>query len=260
MEQIIPTIGPMPALGLGTWRLSGPACTQSVKLALDLGYRHIDTAQVYHNHEAIAEGIQGFPREQLYLVSKIIEDDLRPNRVLAACERCLSELKTPYLDLLLIHWPSDTIPSEETLASMVLLKERGLVKNIGVSNYMISHLQPLENHHFPILANQIEMHPYLQEDQLVRYCQQHNIIVVAYRPIQRAEVMKERMLQEYGEKYQKTPIQITLRWLFQKNVVSIPKATSLEHLKANLEIFDFSLSDKEMKSIANLNINQRFVV
>lgn len=260
MKQTIPNIGPMPAIGLGTWRLSGVACTQSVKQALELGYRHIDTALVYHNHEAIAEAIQGFPREQLYLVSKIIEDDLRPNRVLAACERCLSELKTPYLDLLLIHWPSEAIPAEDTLDAMIKLKEKGLVKDIGVSNFMISNLQPLEKHHFPILANQIELHPYLQEEQLTHYCQKHDIIVVAYRPIQRAEVMKERILQELGDKYRKTPVQITLRWLFQKNIVSIPKATSLEHLKENLEIFDFSLSEKEMKSITSLNLNQRFVV
>lgn len=260
MKKAIPNIGPMPALGLGTWRLSGTACTQSVKLALELGYRHIDTAHVYHNHEAIAEAIHGFPREQLYIVSKIIEDDLRPNRVLPACERCLSELKTPYLDLLLIHWPSNSIPAEETLEAMVGLKERGLVKEIGVSNFMISNLKPLEKHHFPILANQIELHPYLQEDQLTQYCQQHKIIVVAYRPIQRAQVLKEKLLQDFGDKYQKTPIQITLRWLFQKNIVSIPKATSLEHLKENLEIFDFSLSEKEMKAIASLNLNQRFVV
>lgn len=186
-------------------------------------------------------------------------EDLNPNHVERAVERYLSELATPYLDLLLIHWPSDSIPMEKTLEAMIAVKERGLVRNIGVSNFMISDLKPLEKYHFPLLANQIELHPYCQEDELTRYCKKHAIIVVAYRPLQRAEVLKEQVLQELGEKYQKTTVQITLRWLFQKNIVSIPKATSLEHLKENIEIFDFSLSPKDMQMIGKINQKHRFV-
>lgn len=259
MEQTIPYIGTIPALGLGTWRLSGSECTQSVKTALNLGYRHIDTADVYHNHEAIAEAIRGFSRDQLFLVSKIVEENLQPDRVELACERILKELKTPYLDLLLIHWPSENIPAERTLEKMFQLKERELALQIGVSNFMIPNLKQIEKFHFQIFANQIELHPYLQEVELVNYCQQRGMVVVAYRPIQRAEVNKEPLLQSLGDKHKKTPIQITLRWIFQRNIVSIPKATTREHLQENLEIFDFSLSDEEMKKIADLDIGKRFV-
>lgn len=260
MKNTIPNIGPMPSIGLGTWKLSGPECTRSVKLALDLGYRHIDTAQVYNNHTEIAEALLGFPREQLFLVSKIIEQDLHPERVASTCECCLQELKTPYLDLLLIHWPSKTIPAASTLEAMLKLKERGLIRHMGISNFRLSDLQEIENRQFPLLANQIELHPYLQENELVDYCQQHEVIVVSYHPIQRAQVIQEPTLQQLGEKHAKTPVQITLRWLFQKNIVSIPKSTSREHLTENLDIFDFSLSEEEMQAIAKLNANKRFVI
>lgn len=259
MNQTIPNIGNMPAIGLGTWKLSGSECAKTVKLALELGYRHIDTAQVYNNHSAIGEAIGGFPREELYIVSKIIGNDLEPSRVKAACERCLSELSTPYLDLILIHWPSKTVAAEETLAAMVRLKERELVREIGVSNFMVADLQQIEAHQFPIFANQIELHPYLQENELVEYCQKRHIAVVAYRPIQKAEVNEEPILQKLGELYKKSPVQIALRWLYQRGIVSIPKASSRGHLIENLEIFDFSLAEKEMKEIAAIDANRRYV-
>ncbi len=259
MDRDIPNIGSIPSIGLGTWRLSGSECTQSIKTALGLGYRHIDTADIYKNHEEVGRGIEGFPREQLYIVSKLFDNNLDPKNVVTACERILRELKTPYLDLLLIHWPSETIPFDQTLKEMLKLKERGLVRDIGVSNFMILHLKRIEKEQFPILANQIELHPYLQENELVNYCQQHKIIVVAYRPIQRATVNEEPLLQELGKKHNKTPVQITLRWIYQRKIVAIPKAKSQDHLRENLEIFDFSLSEEEMKAIAGLDAGKRFV-
>lgn len=258
--KTIPNIGNIPAIGLGTWKLTGKQCTEAVKRALEIGYRHIDTAHVYYNHAAIGEAIQHFPREQLFLVSKITEEDLDPKRVAFACERGLKELKTPYLDLLLIHWPSETIPAEKTLQAMLKLKERGLVRQIGVSNFMLSDLNQIEGYKLPILCNQIELHPYLQESKLVEYCQARQIIIVAYRPIQRATVTDDRLLNQLGIKHAKTAIQVTLRWLYQRNIVSIPKATSLKHLQENIDIFDFELSDEEMQAIAKLNQDTRFVV
>lgn len=259
MQINIPKIGSIPAIGLGTWKLNGKVCTATIKEALELGYRHIDTAQAYQNHESIAEGIKGFPREQLFLVSKINDFDLDPQKVPRACEIILQELNTPYLDLLLIHWPSEKIPTEQTLEAMIKLKEKGLVRHIGVSNFLLIELHKLKEYHFPIFCNQIELHPYLQEYELVEYCQAHNMIVVAYRPIQRATVMEENLLIQLGEKYEKTPVQITLRWLFQRNIASIPKATSKEHLKENLDIFNFSLSGQEMNEIAKIDRERRFV-
>ncbi len=255
----VPKIGVMPALGIGTWRLSGRECEQSIKWALELGYRHIDTAAVYANHEAIAPAIKGFPREELFVVSKIIYEDLHHNNVQQACERILKELGTPYLDVLLIHWPSAEVAPETTLAAMMKLKEKQLIRHLGVSNFMIADLEKLEKKHFPILTNQIELHPYLQEESLTQYCQQNGMIVTAYRPIQKGEVDREPLLQTIGAKYKKTPVQVTLRWLFQRNIVSIPKASSKEHLLENISIFDFVLTQEEMQAIAQLEAGRRYV-
>lgn len=256
----IPLIGSMPAIGLGTWRLSGTQCTESVAMALELGYRHIDTADMYDNHAAIAPALRSYAREQLFLVSKIVDENLQKDKVAPACERILKELQTPYLDVLLIHWPSDTVPARETLEAMLALQERGLIRHIGVSNFTLPLLKAIERYNFPILTNQIELHPYLQENVLVDYCEKHKIHVTAYRPIQRAEVGQDKILVHIGERVSKTAVQVTLRWLFQRNIIAIPKATSKAHLKANLEIFDFTLSDEEMDAIKRLDAGKRFVV
>lgn len=253
MPQKIPDIHSMPILGLGTWELLGKACTNAIKMALDLGYRHIDTADVYHNHQAIAEGIIGFPREQLYIVSKIAEQNLAPKLLASTCERLLKELKTPYLDQLLIHWPWPAISAESSLAEMVRLQERNLVRHIGVSNFYVEELQRLEKFHLPIFANQIQLHPYLQEKALVEYCQQQNIAVVAYSPIKPVRIASDPILKEIGETHSKTPIQVVLRWIIQRNIAVIPKASSYGHLKENIELFDFALSHAEMSRIATLD-------
>jgi 2,5-diketo-D-gluconate reductase B len=258
MKHAIPYIGPMPALGLGTWRLTGDECTKSVKMALELGFRHIDTADLYNNHSAIAAAIKSVEREQLFLVSKIAYDDLDPVNVKKACQRILRELKTPYLDLLLIHWPSSHYPSEATLEAMVRLKEAQLIRHLGVSNFQITALKSLEKHHFPILTNQIELHPYLQERELVDYCQKQGIIVTAYRPIQRGEVAREPVLQQIAQRHRKTAIQVALRWLFQRNAVAIPKASNREHLLEDMGFFDFSLSEQEMQEIVQMDERRRF--
>lgn len=258
MKVKIPFIGPMPALGLGTWRLTGAECGKSVKMALELGYRHIDTADVYANHAEIGRAILGVPREELFLVSKIIYDDLHPERVHEACKRILKELKTPYLDLLLIHWPSSQIPPEKTLEQMVKLQNEKLILHLGVSNFTVPQLQKLETHQFPILTNQVEIHPYLQEWELAKYCQRKKIILTAYRPIQRGDVAGEAVLQKMGEAHRKTAVQVVLRWLFQRGIVSIPKATSREHLMENMGFFDFSLNTQEMDLISQMDVGKRF--
>ncbi|MFA6916625.1 MAG: aldo/keto reductase [Parachlamydiales bacterium] len=255
----IPLIGPMPAIGLGTWRLNGKQCEETIKIALDLGYRHIDTADVYENHAAVGAGIQKFPREKLFLVSKIINDELQPQNVKRACERILKELNTPYLDLLLIHWPSKDIPINDTLEAMSELIPAHLVKYIGISNFMKSHLESIQRDRFHILTNQIEMHPFLQEKELVDYCQKIGVIVTAYRPIAKGIISENDTLLEIGERYHKTPVQVALRWFYQKGVVTIPKAGSENHLLENISIFDFELSESDMKSISGLETGMRLV-
>jgi diketogulonate reductase-like aldo/keto reductase len=257
-EAQIPTIGPMPALGLGTWRLTGMQCEKSIRAALELGYRHIDTAVLYDNHAEIARAIKEVPREQLFLVSKIIYEDLEPKHVKTACKRILKELEIEYLDLLLIHWPSSHVAPEKTLEAMTALQAEKLILHLGVSNFDLDQLQRLERYRFPILTNQIELHPYLQEWELADYCQEKKIILTAYRPIQRGDVAQETLLQQIGAAHHKTAIQVTLRWLFQRGIVSIPKASSKEHLLENREIFDFSLNTREMDQISQMHRGKRF--
>ncbi len=260
MASVIPLIGPIPALGLGTWPLSGKQCEKVVRSALELGYRHFDTASYYANHAEIGRAIKGFPRQELFLVSKIIFDELNPTHVRGAFLRILEELQTSYLDLLLIHWPSETIPAEDTLVEMAKLKNDKLIRHIGVSNFMIHHLQHLEKRNFPLLTNQIELHPYLQEEMLVTYCQQKGIIVTAYRPILKGDVNQEPVLQKIAAHHNKTPVQVTLRWIYERNIVAIPKASSENHLRENLAIFDFSLAEAEMRQIATLDRCKRYVL
>lgn len=259
MIQVIPSIGPIPALGLGTWRLSGKQCEETVKTALDLGYRHIDTADIYGNHSDVAKGMRGFPREELFLVSKIINEELDPKNVKKSCQRILKELNTPYLDLLLIHWPSKDIPFDDTLEAMSELIPMQLVKYIGISNFMEGHLHHISLQKFPILTNQIEMHPFLQEQDLVKYCQERGIIVTAYRPIAKGMVSENELLIGIGKAHNKSPVQVVLRWFYQLGIVSIPKAGSKEHLKENISIFDFELSEKDMREIGKLEAGMRLV-
>lgn len=255
MTSKIPSIGPMPAVGIGTWKLSGQQCEDSVRVALELGYRHIDTADYYSNHIAIGKAIKDVPREELFIVTKIVGGESAPEN---ACRRFLEELQTSYLDLLLVHWPTSSKHSEAALQAMTELKQNKLVRHIGVSNFTVEHLKEVHAFHSSILTNQIELHPYLQQNELTQYCQDQDIIVTSYTPLQRGQIDACRELQEMGARHSKTPAQVTLRWLWQRNIVSIPKATTRKHLQENIDIFDFELSEEEMQMIRALDREQKF--
>lgn len=248
----------IPLLGLGTWKLLGKECEKVIQTALELGYRHIDTADLYNNHHAIGKVIQSVPRKDLFLVSKIYLDHLSPENVEQVVPRFLDELRTDYLDLLLIHWPHPTIAPELTLQAMLEFKKKGSVKSIGVSNFVRSHLNHLAPYHFPILTNQIEMHPYLQRKELVQECKKNGITVTAYRPLAKGAFDTDATLQQIGVKYDKSPAQIALRWLVQQDIVAIPKAAKWDHLKENMEIFDFTLDKEDLKKIDTLDSGARF--
>lgn len=248
----------IPPIGLGTWKLYGQECTDVVRTALELGYRHIDTADVYHNHLNIAEAIHGWPREEIFLATKIYTEDLTPDRVRNCISRFLKELHVDYLDLLLIHWPNPHVDLVKTIETMGEAKEKGFIRYIGLSNFVRSHLKDLTAHHFPILTNQFEMHPYLQRKELVKTCKELGIEVTAYRPFAKGAFEHDPVLQSIGEKHQKTPSQIVLRWLIQQNISTIPKASSLKHLKENLDIFNFSLDTDDLAKIATLDRGQRY--
>lgn len=254
----------LPPIGLGTWELRGEECVKVVQAAIELGYRHIDTAHVYDNHAAIAKAIKNVDRSQLYLTSKLaLEEQIDPSNVdqsvQKACEKALRELKVDYIDLYLIHAPNRSYPLEEIFRAMTKLVEQKKVDQVGVSNYTMRHLEDLAKADFTPFANQVELHPYLNQQALLDYCHKHQIKVISYRPFGKGKLLKqEPLFDEIGAKYNKSGAQVILRWLIQKEIPVVPKASSEQHLKENLEIFDFSLNDKDMAAIDQLHRDKRY--
>ena len=244
----------VPLLGLGTWELSGTPCTSIVRMALELGYRHIDTALIYDNHQDIAKAIAGFNREELFITSKFFLDQSAEE----SCNQILQELGLVYLDLFLIHWPNRKKPMVKVLQEMQKLKSKGRVHYIGVSNFTIHHLQDAIDKGIQIDYNQVEFHPYLYQKELWQFCQNHQIGLIAYRPLGKGELVQEKVFKEIGDKYHKTPAQVILKWLIQKEIAVVVKGSSKQHLEENLHIFDFFLHAEDLKKIDELNRNKRF--
>lgn len=244
----------MPALGIGTWQLKGNTCTQAVRTALELGYTHIDTADMYGNHRAVRRALEGYDPKEIFITSKIQRHDLRHDDVLAVGDRILSELDIDYLDLLLIHWPNERIPLSETLPAMHELVEQGKVRSIGVSNFMIHHLEEaLEVEGISIAVNQIKYHPYHNQQELLDYCKERDILVTAYSPFANGDLIGDRTLNRIADKYEKTMPQVVLRWLVSKGMVVIPKSTNPDHIEANMDIFDWELDEEDFEAIDSLS-------
>jgi 2,5-diketo-D-gluconate reductase B len=244
----------VPSLGLGTYRLAGEECTKVVERALILGYRHVDTAQMYDNEAEVGRGIRnsGVDREEVFLVTKVWPSDFARDRVLGKTRESLKKLRTDRVDLLLMHWPSDEVPPEETLGAMTELKEEGSVGHVGVSNFpprMVEEVAGCAE----IFCNQVEYHPYTARGVLLEQAKELDYLLTAYRPIARGEILEDATLREIGEAHGKDPAQVALRWLVQQEkVAAIPKGRSEEHLKSNLDVFDFELSEEEMGRIFEL--------
>jgi methylglyoxal/glyoxal reductase len=251
----------MPWLGLGVWRVSGDAETQQVvQAALDLGYRSIDTAKIYGNERGVGNALRtsGVKREQLFITTKVWNDDIRSGRVEAAFEESLKRLGLDYLDLFLVHWPiAGKIAS--TWQAMERLLRAGHVRAIGVSNHLQPHLEELlASAEIVPAINQIEFHPYLQSKRLVTFCQAKGIRVEAWSPLmQGGDLLRDRTLSGIARKHGRTVAQIILRWDVQSGVVTIPKSVKPHRLAENAGIFDFELSDAEMAAIAALDHDQR---
>lgn len=254
----------IPWIGLGTWELRGKESIRIVKKALELGYRHIDTASVYENHSEVGKGIKGFPREQLFLTSKIsldeVDDKLVESSVEKACDKALKELKVDYLDLYLIHWPDRKRPLEHIAWAMQHLVEKGKIRKMGVSNFTIHHLEDFLHAGLKVFANQVEFHPYLYQKKLLDYCKEHQIQLVAFRPFGKGKMFSQLdpIIGHLSQKYHKTAAQIILKWILQKEAVVIPKASSEKHLQENLSVFDFFLLPEEEKKLDSLNQIKRF--
>ena len=241
----------VPSLGLGTWRLSGEECTRIVERALALGYRHIDTAQMYANEGEVGRGIRNssVDREEIFLVTKVRTSSFSHDDVIRSTREGLKKLQTEYVDLLLMHWPNPSVPLDETLGAMRELQEEGSVKHVGVSNFPPPMVEEATEH-ATVFCNQVEYHPYRAQDELLGQAKEMDYLLTAYSPVAKGRVANDKTLQEIGEAHGKTPAQVALRWLIQhEKVAAIPKAANEDHLRSNFEVFDFELSNEEMERV-----------
>jgi 2,5-diketo-D-gluconate reductase B len=249
----------IPRLGFGTWQITGSAATDAVRDALEIGYRHIDTARAYGNEAEVGAGIaaSGVDRGEIWLTTKIWIDDFEPARLKTAAEDSLRQLRTDYLDLLLLHWPNPDVPLERTLQALRELQEGGRIRHAGVSNFPAGMLtRALEI--VPLLADQVEYHPFLEQDALLRIAEERDLTLTAYSPLAHGKVPGHPALTEIGEAYGKSAGQVALRWLLdQPKVTTVPKASSHDRRQENFEVFDFSLSDEDRERIASLRKDVR---
>ncbi len=253
----------MPKLGLGTWRMKGNDCREAVERALSLGYRHVDTAEMYGNEEEVGAAIAGarLPRREIHLTTKVWFEHLAPAALRASFEASLARLKTDHVDLYLIHWPSPGMDLAAALAEMVKLKEEGLARAIGVSNFPVALLRrAVEEVGAPIAVNQIEYHVLLDQSAVLNYARAHGVAVTAYCPIAQGKLANHEELGVIARKHDATPAQIALKWLLdQDEVAAIPKAARRESQIANLEAMKIVLDDSDRAAIAGLPKTQRMV-
>ncbi len=246
----------IPLIGLGTWELRGDACSQLIKDAAKIGYRHFDTAQMYNNETEVGEGLKhsGLKRDEYFLTTKVWPTNFKEKDFATAARESLKRLGHDSVDLLLLHWPSKDVPMAETLGALKKAKTDGLAKNIGVSNFTIPLLDEA-NKILPgeLVCDQVELHPYLDGTKLNAAIRKHGMAVVAYCPIARGRLVSDTTLADVGKKYGKSAAQVSLRYLTQQNFVVIPRTSKAERLKENFSIFDFELSDADMKTVAALS-------
>ncbi|HVX77533.1 MAG TPA: aldo/keto reductase [Bradyrhizobium sp.] len=255
--------GRIPALGLGTWELEGDECVNAVERALEIGYRHIDTAVRYGNEVNVGRGVlrSGLPRDSLFITTKVWHDSLQYDQVLRSLESSLDRLGMDYVDLFLVHWPNPSVPLEATMSAMAELLERGWARNIGVSNFTIALLRKTcEELRIPISANQFEMHPFLDQDQLLGEVRRHGLVAEAYQPLAGGKVLSSPELTAIAKRYGRSPAQIVLRWLLQKDdVVAIPRSRNPANIASNFDVFSFELEEDDCRQIEALRGRTRYV-
>lgn len=253
----------VPAFGLGTFRLKDQAVIDSVRNALDVGYRAIDTAQIYGNEAEVGRAIaeSGVPRDDIYLTTKIWISEFKRDALLASLQGSLKKLRTDRVELTLIHWPSpdDAVPMEEYLPALAEAKAQGLTREIGISNFTIAQTRRAIGilGAAEIATNQVEIHPYLQNRLLVPFLQEQGIHVTAYMSLAYGEVIKDPVIQAIAGRHQATPAQVALAWALQQGLAVIPSSTRRENLASNLEAARLHLTDEDLAQIATLDRGHR---
>lgn len=256
MHEVTANGARIPAIGLGTWELRGAQCADIVQAGLALGYRHVDTAQAYGNEREVGAAIRasGVPRGDIFLTTKVWYDRLAPGELEASAEESLARLGTDYVDLLLIHWPNPAIPLADSLAALARVKQRGLARHIGISNFTVALIEEaVRLCPEPLVTNQVEYHPFLDASRVMAACRRHGLSLTAYCPLARGRVVGDPVIEEIAARHGKTAGQVALRWLVQQSgVIAIPRTSSTARLAENLDVFDFTLTDAEMAAIAGL--------
>ncbi|MBX9709507.1 MAG: aldo/keto reductase [Xanthobacteraceae bacterium] len=249
----------IPAIGLGTWELQGRDCARVVEQALRLGYRHIDTAQIYENEREVGAGLRasGVRRDDVFVTTKVWTTHFAPNDLERSVKESLSRLRLAAVDLLLLHWPNPQVPLAETLGALAHARQMGLARHIGVSNFTVALIEEaVATCAEPLVCDQVEYHPYLDQAKVIDACSRHDMAVVAYSPIAKGKIKNDEVLARIGAHHKKSAAQVCLRWLIQQNVVAIPRTSKVERLSENIDVFDFNLSDEEMTEIFTMGSPQ----
>ena len=245
----------LPRLGLGTYRMQGDVCRAAVESALELGYRHIDTAEMYDNEREVGEGLRasGVKREDVFITTKVWPSHFAPRELERAAKESLVRLRVPQVDLLLLHWPSEQVPLSETMPALCKMKQLGLTRHIGISNFTVALVEEaVRLASEPLVTNQIECHPYLDQSKVIAACRAHGISITAYSPLARGQASRDKALKRIGQAHGKTASQVALRWLIQQDIIVIPRSSKIERLQENLALLDFALTPAEMDEIAAL--------
>ena len=244
----------IPVIGLGTWDLRGRSCARLVEQALRLGYRHVDTAEMYDNEREVGEGLRasGIARDQVFITTKVWPSHFAPRELERAAKESLARLRLAEVDLLLLHWPNPQIPLRETLGALSQVKRMGLARHIGVSNFTVALIDEAALAEEPLICNQVEVHPFIDQSKVIAACRRQGMATVAYSPVARGGVKSDKLLARIAKAHGKSAAQVSLRFLVQRGIVVIPRTSRVERLSENLAIFDFVLSEAEMAEIARL--------
>ncbi len=249
----------VPALGFGTWQLEPDVAERCVRDALDIGYRHIDTAAMYGNEEAVGAAIRdhAVDRDELFLTTKVQPQHAKHDDLLVAAQDSLRRLGLDHVDLLLIHWPTDVAPIEETIEALAEAQSRGRTRTIGVSNYTADQVQTAAKV-APVITNQVEYHPLLSQEAVLQACRDAGMFVTAYSPLANGLVMKDPVLGEIASEIGCGPAEVALRWLLdQDDVAAIPRSSDRDHIAANAQAGTITLTDDQRQRIDELTADRR---
>jgi len=253
----------IPLIGLGTWQLRGRACARLVEQALRLGYRHVDTAEMYDNEREVGEGLHGsgVERDEVFITTKVWPSHFAARELERSARNSLERLRLSEVDLLLLHWPNPQIPLSETLGALCKVKRDGLARHVGVSNFTVALVEEaVKLAGEPLVCNQIEVHVFLDQSKVIRASRKHGMAIVAYSPVARGGLKSDKVLARIGKAHGKSATQVGLRWLVQQDIVVIPRTSRIERLAENFALFDFKLADAEMAELGKLKRSDGRVV